>query len=252
MPRPDHPRRVRTYRLVVRLMDLFMIAPVARRRYLVGPLPPTGALLVAPNHISWFDTIAVGAAVTRAGRIPRFVIMEEGLRWPFVGAILRYFDHIPLDRTRATDPGLLDPVRDALRRGECVVLYAEGGVTQREDYLPDRPLPGLGVLAAELGVPVVPVAQWGAQYVLGRGRLAWRRFPPRRARLVITSLPVVAPPTEIGVLAARRFTGKVMDAVTANVLRLRAVLEGGPSVSAPERARPARPARPRRHGDARS
>lgn len=234
----------------MRLMDLTMIAPVARRRYLVGPLPPTGPLLVAPNHISWLDPIAVGAAVTRAGRIPRFVIMEEGLRWPLVGAVLRYFDHIPLNRAKATDPTVLDPVRDALRRGECVVFYAEGGVTQRADYLPDRPLPGLGVLAAELGVPVVPLAQWGAQYVLGRGMLAWRRFPPRRAKLVITSLPVRPPPAEVGVLAARRYAGQLMDAVTVAVLRLREVLE--PSLSAPGPARRAPRARRPRHGGARS
>ena len=251
VPRPDHPRRVGIFRLTMWLMDLFMIAPVARRRYLVGPLPPTGPLLVAPNHISWFDTIAVGAALTRAGRIPRFVIMEQGLRWPIVGAILRFFDHIPLDRAKATDPTLLDPVRDALRRGECVVFYAEGGVTQREDYLPGRPLPGLGVLAAELCVPVVPVAQWGAQYVLGRGQLAWRRFPPRRAKLVITSLPVMEPPSGAGVLAARRFTGKVMDAVTAAVLRLREILDE-PAGSTEQPARPARPVRRPRRGDVRS
>jgi 1-acyl-sn-glycerol-3-phosphate acyltransferase len=101
------------------------------------------------------------------------------------------------------------------------VLYPEGGVTQREDYRPGRPLPGLGVLAAELGVPVLPVAQWGAQYVVGRGWLTWRAWPPQRAEVVVEAMPLVPPPEGSGVLAARRFTAAVLDAVAARVEELR-------------------------------
>lgn len=192
----------------------------ARRHYRVPPLPP-GPLLVAANHISWVDPLYLAAALMRAGRTPRFVIMSSVLGYPVVGPILRYFDHIGLDRAKATDPALLEPVRAALRREECVVLYPEGGVTQRDDYRPGRPLPGLGVLAAELGVPVLPVAQWGAQHVVGRGRPAWRAWPPRRVDVVVEALPLVAPPQAAGVLAARRFTGSVLDAVGARVEELR-------------------------------
>lgn len=103
------------------------------------------------------------------------------------------------------------------------MLYPEGGVTKADDYRPGRPLPGLGVLAAELGVPVAPVAQWGAQHVLGHGSLAWRSLPPRRAELVVTSLPVLrAEDGATGVLAARRFVGRVMDAIRAEVETLAA------------------------------
>lgn len=214
------PRRPRVYRVVTRAIDL-VGALFARRVYRVPPLPADGALLVAANHISWVDPLYLGAALTRAGRTPRFVIMSSVLQAPVVGPILRYFDHIGLDRARATDPALLDPVRAALRRGECVVLYPEGGVTQRPDYRPGRPLPGLGVLAAELGVPVLPVAQWGAQHVVGRGRPHWRGWPPRRAEVVVEALPLVRAPMGTGVLAARRFTGSVLDTVAARVEELR-------------------------------
>lgn len=191
----------------------------ARRHYRVPPLP-SGPLLVASNHISWVDPLFLAAALMRAGRTPRFVIMSSVLGYPVVGPVLRYFDHIGLDRTRATDPALLEPVRAALRREECVVLYPEGRVTQRDDYRPGRPLPGLGVLAAELGVPVLPVAQWGAQHVVGRSRPPWLTWPPRRADVVVEALPLVAPPQAAGVLAARRFTGSVLDAVGARVEEL--------------------------------
>ena len=220
VPAPGNPRRPRVYRIVTWFIDL-VGSLFARRDYRVPPLPAEGPLLVAPNHISWVDPLYLAAALTRAGRTPRFVIMATVLEAPVVGWILRYFDHIGIDRARGTDPALLEPVRAALRRGECVVLYPEGGVTQREDYRPGRPLPGLGVLAAELGVPVLPVAQWGAQYVVGRGRLTWRAWPPQRAEVVVEALPLVPPPEGSGVLAARRFTGAVLDAVGARVEELR-------------------------------
>lgn len=227
---PERPRRLRVYRIVTWLLDVLLVAPFARRRYRVSALPVAGPLLVAPNHVSVLDPIAVAAAVTRAGRIPRFVVTAEVLRWPVVGPVLRYFDHIALDRGRPTDPRLLAPVRAALRRGECVVLYPEGGVTRAPDYRPGRPLPGLGVLAAELGVPVAPIAQWGAQHVIGRGRLAWRALPPRRAELVVVSLPLLRPDNGFGgVLAARRFAGKVMDAIRAEVEALAGGVTQGPS-----------------------
>lgn len=217
----EYPRRPRSYRFVTAFIDL-VLSLFARRYYRVPPLPQHGPLLVAPNHVSWTDPLYLAAALTRAGRTPRFVIMESVLRAPVVGVILRYFDHIGLDRTRSTDPALLEPAREALRRGECVVLYPEGGVTQREDYLPGRPLPGLGVLAAEFGVPVLPVAQWGAQYVIGRGALTWRAFPPRRAEVFVEALPIVTPPAASGVLTARRFTGAVLDSVAERVVALSA------------------------------
>lgn len=224
------PRRRSAYRFTTRLID-GVLSLVARRRYRIPALPPDGALLVAPNHVSVIDPLYVAAALTRAGRTPRFVITAGVLRSPVLGGVLRFFDHIPLDRRRATDPALLDPVRVALRRGECVVLYPEGAVTSDPDFRPGRPLPGLGVLATELEIPVLPVAQWGAQHVLGRGApLAWRGWPPRRAEVVVEALPCMSAPEPAGLVAARRFSGQVLDAVARRVEDLRV---GAPGDSHP-------------------
>lgn len=216
---PVRPRRLHVYRMVAGLLDI-LLAAVARRDYRIVRLPRRGALLVAPNHVSMVDPIGLAMAVVRAGRTPRFVITADVMARPGVGAVLRYFDHIPLDRTRPLDPAVLEPVRAALRRGECVVFYPEGRVTQDPDYRPGRGLPGLGRVSIEFGVPVLPVAQWGAQHILGRGRLAWLSWPPRRARVTVHGLPLIHPPAEpAGTLNSRRLVNAVQAAVGAEVDR---------------------------------
>lgn len=213
------PRRLRVYRVVVGLLDL-VFTLLARRDFRVLALPRTGPLLVAPNHVSMIDPIAVAMAVIRAGRTPRFVITADVMALPVVGSVLRYFDHIPLDRTRPLDPLVLEPVRRALRHGECVVFYPEGAISKDPDYRPGRGLPGLGRLAIELGVPVLPVAQWGAQHVLGRGRLSWLGWPPRRARVTVRGLPLIRPPLgPAGALNSRRLVNDVLARITADLER---------------------------------
>ena len=205
--------------MTVGLLDL-ALGLVARRAYRMPQLPRTGPLLVAPNHVSMVDPIAVAMAVIRAGRTPRFVITAEVMALPVVGAVLRYFDHVPLDRARPLDPAVLEPVRRALRNGECVVFYPEGAISKDADYRPGRGLPGLGRLAVELGVPVLPVAQWGAQHILGRGCLAWRQWPPRRARVTIRGLALIQPPTgPAGALNSRRLVNDVLARITADLER---------------------------------
>lgn len=201
------------------MLDL-VLRIFARRDYRIGPIPATGPLLVAPNHVSAVDPIAVAMALRRAGRTPRFVITAGVMGHRVLGPILRYFDHITLDRGRPTDPRLLAPVREALERGECVVLYPEGAITQDERYLPARALPGLGRVASDTGAPVLPVAQWGAQRVIGRGRLAWQHWPPRRATVTVLAGELCYAEPGLGALGARRFVNEVMAGLTRDVARL--------------------------------
>ena len=222
------PRRLLSYRLVGGLLDL-VLAAFACRRYSIGQLPASGALLVAPNHVSLVDPVGVAMALVRAGRTPRFVVTSEVMALPVVGAVLRFFDHIPLDRSRSRDPAVLDPVRRALRHGECVVVYPEGAISKDPGYRPARGQQGLGRLAIELGVPVLPVAQWGAQHIVGRGRLAWRSWPPRRAWVTVRGLPLMQPPVgPADDLNSRRLVDDVLAHITAELERL-ALVDPPPS-----------------------
>jgi 1-acyl-sn-glycerol-3-phosphate acyltransferase len=63
--------------------------------------------------------------------------------------------------------------RAILDRGGAIAMYCEGG-RSRDGGLSDRPKPGIGRLALESGVPIVPVAIYGSAKVRN-----WRRgqFP---------------------------------------------------------------------------
>lgn len=180
-PGLQRPRRARIFRVVCLALE-WMLRPVATL-HAEGVLPTDGGLLLAPNHVSVIDPLFIGAAAVRAGRIPRFVTTAGVFRVPVVGAVLRYFDHIPLDRAATGGGTRLDPIRHALLAGECVVLYPEGHITRRPDYLPDSFRTGIVHLAAATATPVVPVAQWGPQHFAGRGRPAFLRCPPHRAQV---------------------------------------------------------------------
>lgn len=215
------PRRLRAYRLVAGLIDL--AGCLAVRRLEQPRRLPNGPLLVAPNHLSVLDPLLVAGFLMRCGRTPRFVTTAGVFDVPVVGAVLRYFDHLPLSRKGS--PAVVDAqvrqVAAHLARGECVVLYPEGRVTTREDYLPTTGLPGIARIAAVSGVPVVTVGQWGPQQLTGRGRRFLTGGLPRRPRTRIALGPVVrvAPGTTGRDLV--RSTKELMDAVTAVAVRLR-------------------------------
>ena len=81
----------------------------------------------------------------------------------------------------------LQRAAEALRRGRSACIFPEGMVS-RDGFL-QRPRPGAGILACELGVPVVPV--------LVRGTFETLSFAHRRLRFVPVGLtfgPPIKPP----------------------------------------------------------
>ncbi|MET0734714.1 MAG: lysophospholipid acyltransferase family protein [Microbacterium sp.] len=52
-------------------------------------IPREGAYVLAPNHYSEFDPLAVALAVWKMGRAPRFMAKESLFRIPVLGSILR-------------------------------------------------------------------------------------------------------------------------------------------------------------------
>ena len=189
---------------------------------------PAGPLLVAPNHLSVLDPLVVAFAVRRAGRTPRFVARAGLFRVPVLGGVLRFFDHLPLDRSRSSGAAQLERVAAALRAGECVVLYPEGRVTMADGFALGRGLPGVAWLAARTGAPVVPVGQWGSQDLWHRGRSSVLRWPPRRARVVLRFGPPLAPPPDSSPRSLVVTTGALMDRVSGQVRRARDILEPQP------------------------
>lgn len=144
-------------------------------------VPRQGPLLLASNHRSFLDPFVIGALMRR----PIYYVAKRELferRW--TAWLLGGLGAFPIDRGRG-DEQAMATAKEILERGECVLIFPEG--TRVRPGPLGAPRRGVGRLALETGVPVVPVAVIGTERV----RRGWRVRPGRvRVRFgLITSLP---------------------------------------------------------------
>ncbi|HEX9122368.1 MAG TPA: lysophospholipid acyltransferase family protein [Actinomycetota bacterium] len=132
-------------------------------------IPPEGPLIVAGNHLSYFDPLAHGHFVDRANRRPRFLAKRELFDNWFLRTVLLGAGQIPVARGTGDRAPLLEAAQ-ALEAGEVVVVYPEGtSITADADFSPGPGKNGAVRLSLMTGIPILPVATWGGQYVWRRG-----------------------------------------------------------------------------------
>jgi len=166
-------------------LQSFLIFPLLR---LVAPLEVEGKdnlkglqgpVLFASNHQSHMDTPVVLAALPVNWR-RRMAVAAAADFWFARGRIKRLlaislFNAFPFSRTDAIRPTLEHCCR-LLDRGWSVLIYPEG--TRSETGHMGSFRSGAGLMAVELGVPVVPVHIWGTHKVLPKNQGI-----PRRGRV---------------------------------------------------------------------
>jgi 1-acyl-sn-glycerol-3-phosphate acyltransferase len=135
-------------------------------------VPERGPLLVVPNHDSQWDPVLVGLAVRPRRRL-RFLARASLWRIPGLGPVLDRMGQIPI-RRGAGDAAALESAVEALRSGEAVCVFPEGGLSWGER------------LRAHSGVARLAQACPGATIVLCavRGTTEYARFP-RRPRVSV-------------------------------------------------------------------
>ncbi|MEO7803681.1 MAG: lysophospholipid acyltransferase family protein, partial [Actinomycetota bacterium] len=147
-------------------------------------IPVKGPVLIAVNHVSLFDPFAVAYAIDRRGRHPRFLVKSTLFRIPGVSWILRSAGQVRVDRGTPEAPWSLQHAERALAEGELIVIFPEGTISREADLEPLEPKTGLARLALSTGIPVIPCATWGGQWVWsyhmgfrpGPGKDVWVRF----------------------------------------------------------------------------
>ena len=142
-------------------------------------------MLVAANHISYFDPLAHAYMLVRAGRRPRFLAKKELYGNWFLRRLLEGAKQIPVERgTGSAAP--VEAASKALKDGEVVLVYPEGTVTKNPDFTPMQGKTGIARLTLATDVPVLPLAVWGSQSVWQRdgarslafGRPIWVKAGP--------------------------------------------------------------------------
>jgi 1-acyl-sn-glycerol-3-phosphate acyltransferase len=153
---------------VLRLLVVSYALLAFRARALGSENVPNGPVILAPNHASFMDHFFTGAFVRRR-------VQFMGKSQLFKGPAAWVFSHggvFPVRRGYQDEEAFITAFR-ILDRGGAVVMYCEGG-RSRTGMIGDLARPGIGRLALESGVPIVPVAILGSYQVRNWKRL---RFP---------------------------------------------------------------------------
>ena len=191
-------------------------------------LPKTGPFILAPNHYSEIDPIAMGAAVWHLGRLPRFMAKASLFKIPVLGWLLKISGQIPVEREGTIRGGdsKKNPIGAAVQLIEqesAIIVYPEGTLTRDPDLWPMRGKSGAVRLALESGVPLIPVAHWGTQELMPRYAKRIRPFPRKTIEVS------VGEPLDLSRFAGRTLdqktiseaTNVLMDAITALLADLR-------------------------------
>jgi len=114
---------------------------------------PAGAMLLAVNHVSWLDIVAVHSVCPQA----RFVSKADVRGWPVIRTLVDAADTLYIERERKRDAlRVVHQVAEALRRGETVAVFPEGTTGDGHALLPFHA--NLLQAAIAAGSPVQPVA----------------------------------------------------------------------------------------------
>ncbi|MEA2517828.1 MAG: hypothetical protein QOG16_1666 [Actinomycetota bacterium] len=195
----------------------------------VENIPLTGPALLAFNHISYLDPLATAYAVDKAKRIPRFLAKSELFQDKRIAWVLRGAKQIEVKRGTATAPMALDKAFAALKRGELVVVFPEGTISEDPDLAPLPPKTGAARLALGSDAPLIPCAVWGTQNIWPKG-FAKNWWPPRQDILVRNGEPIPTHGDPESTDDWRRISEDVMEEIQRLVASLR------PAV--PDRRRP--------------
>jgi len=147
-------------------------------------IPAEGGVLLAPNHRSFLDPWVVGVCLRRPAF---FVAKSELFHNRLIGWFLNSLGAFPIKRGES-DAEAMETARTLLERGNALMIFPEGTRHRRGPL--GAPKRGVGRLALQTAVPVIPIAVHGTE----RAR---RRFVIRPCKIrVRAGSPLTFPRVE--------------------------------------------------------
>ncbi|MBC7633742.1 1-acyl-sn-glycerol-3-phosphate acyltransferase [Aeromicrobium sp.] len=122
-------------------------------------IPRSGGAILAANHIGYVDFIFDGLAAQPSGRLVRFMAKKDAFDHPVSGPVMRSFHHISVDRDNGQ--ASYDAAVEYARNGEIVGIFPEATISRSFEIKGLKT--GAVRMAAEAGVPLIPMVTWGTQ-----------------------------------------------------------------------------------------
>src|SRR4030088_2874060 len=198
------------YELVRVITSLYAYTLLRARPISTDNVPGRGGVILAPNHFSFMDHFLIGCYIRRKVRF----MAKSQLFKPPMQFIYTHGGGSPV-RRGARDEEAFITAEQLLAKGSAVVMYCEGG-RSRTGKVSEQAKPGIGRLALESGVPVVPIAIHGSSHIRNWKRLQFPRVTVQYGEPI--SWQRIEQPT-------REQQQAVADAILTEIRRMYAGLE---------------------------
>lgn len=146
-------------------------------------LDPNQTYVFISNHRSYLDTATIFAYT---GRRLGLVAKKELLKVPILGFGMGYVNIMAIDRSnRERALETVEAATARIRSGRSFAVFAEGTRAKPGEFLPFKK--GAFYMAAQAGVPIVPVAIKNTDHLMGKGT-----GEARRGTIEMVMLPPVS------------------------------------------------------------
>jgi 1-acyl-sn-glycerol-3-phosphate acyltransferase len=229
-PQPGQPREtasqpVGTYSPAWRTFTKIVLPPSIRAMMRLDwagqeHFPKREGMILAANHLSYVDILALSLFTHSAGRYPVFLAKSSLFDVPVLGWLMRRLGQLPVYRGQVDAALVLRDAERVGKEGACVIFYPEATVTRDPDMWPMVAKTGVARLALAAGIPVVPVAHWGAQRILPYGTFLPRILPRKTVQVL------AGPPVDLSEFEGQPLTNQVLRAATDKIMADVATLLG--------------------------
>ena len=148
--------------IIVTAKTLFRVLGLSFQMSGTDNVPRTGGALLAFNHVSYIDFVLGGLAAHPSKRLVRFMAKREVFDHAVGGPVMRSMHHISVDR--ADGGASMEEALHYLQAGEVVGIFPEATISRSFEVKELKS--GATRIAAEAGVPLIPVVLWGTQRLM--------------------------------------------------------------------------------------